>query len=57
MYTKNGAYPSFEEDLKGTLEIGKLADLAVLSDNPFMVKPEDIGKIRVEMTFIGGKRV
>ena len=57
MYTKNGAYPSFEEDLKGTLEIGKLADLAILSDNPFMVKPEDIGKICVEMTFIGGKRV
>ena len=57
VYTINGAYASFEESLKGTLEVGKLADLAVLSDNPFKVNTEDIGKIKVEMTIIGGEIV
>jgi predicted amidohydrolase YtcJ len=57
IYTINGAYASFEEDVKGTLEAGKLADFIVLSDDPFNVVPEDIGKIKVEMTIIGGKIV
>ena len=57
IYTKNGAFASFEERLKGTLEVGKLADLAVLSDDPFKINPEDIGKINVEMTIIGGEIV
>jgi predicted amidohydrolase YtcJ len=57
IYTKNGAYTSFEEHLKGTLEEGKFADLAVLSDDPFKVELEKIGKIEVEMTIIGGEVV
>ena len=57
IYTKNGAYTSFEEDLKGTLAEGKLADLVVLSEDPFKVEPEKIGRIEVEMTIIGGEVV
>jgi predicted amidohydrolase YtcJ len=54
MYTREGAYASFEEDIKGTIEKGKLADFVVLSDDPRKV---DISSIRVEMTIVGGKVV
>ncbi|MEM2098277.1 MAG: amidohydrolase [Candidatus Bathyarchaeia archaeon] len=57
MYTVNAAYAVFEENLKGTIEPGKLADLTVLSDNPLTVPPEEIVKISVELTIIGGKVV
>jgi hypothetical protein len=57
IHTANGAYASFEEDVKGTLEEGKLADLAILSENPLTVNPELIEKIVVEMTIIGGEVV
>ncbi|MCK5671014.1 amidohydrolase family protein, partial [Candidatus Bathyarchaeota archaeon] len=55
IHTVNGAHASFEEDVKGTLEEGKLADLAILSENPLTVKPEQLKKIEVEMTIIGGE--
>lgn len=55
MYTVNAAYASFEEDIKGTIAPGKLADIAVLSDDPTRVHPEQIKDIRVEMTIIGGE--
>jgi len=57
LYTINAAYASFEEDLKGTIEEGKLADMVVLSDDPFKVKPEKIREIKVLMTVVGGKIV
>ena len=57
IHTVKGAYASFEEDLKGTLEEGKLADLAILSENPLTVEPEQLKKIEVEMTIIGGEIV
>jgi predicted amidohydrolase YtcJ len=57
MYTLNGAYASFEEDIKGTFEAGKLADIAVLSENPFTVELVRIKDITVEMTIIGGEVV
>jgi predicted amidohydrolase YtcJ len=57
MYTVNGAYASFEEDIKGTIAPGKLADMVVLSDNPLAVLPERIRDLKVEMTIVGGKVV
>ncbi|MGQ9477828.1 MAG: amidohydrolase [Candidatus Bipolaricaulia bacterium] len=55
-YTLGGAYASFEEGSKGSLEPGKLADLVVLSSDPFE-QPSSIEEIRVEMAFVGGELV
>ncbi len=55
MYTTNAAYASFEEDIKGPISEGKLADMAVLSADPLASPPEELEDIRVEMTIIGGK--
>lgn len=55
--TINGAYLSFEETIKGSIEVGKFADLVVLSDDYMTVKPEDIRHIKVLMTMVGGKVV
>jgi predicted amidohydrolase YtcJ len=57
LFTINGAKIGFEEDLKGSNELGKLADFAVLSDDPYRVPREKIGNIKVEMTIVGGKVV
>jgi len=57
LYTINAAYASFEEGVKGSITPGKLADIAVLSDDPTQIPPEQIKDIRVEMTIIGGKVV
>lgn len=54
-YTANAAYTSFEENSRGTIEEGKLADMVVLSDDPFKIKPEKIGDVKVLMTFVGGQ--
>ncbi len=57
LYTVNAAYASFEEDIKGSIAPGKLADLVVLSGDPAQVPPERIKDIKVEMTIIGGRVV
>ncbi len=57
MYTLNAAYASFEEDIKGSITQGKLADLVLLSDDPTRVPPEQIKDIKVEMTIIAGEVV
>ncbi|OGN89378.1 MAG: hypothetical protein A2158_00620 [Chloroflexi bacterium RBG_13_46_14] len=57
MYTRNAACASFEEEEKGTISEGKLADLVLLSDNPTTVPPEQLKDIMVEMTIIGGEVV
>jgi predicted amidohydrolase YtcJ len=56
-YTRGSAYAAFAEDQVGTLEVGKLADLAVLSQDIFTAQPKDIGGTRVTMTMVGGKTV
>ena len=56
-YTGMAARSSFDEQQKGMIAPGKLADLVVLSDNPFTVPEEAIKDIKVEMTIIGGKIV
>ncbi len=57
MYTINNAYASFEENIKGSIEPGKLADMVVLSSD-ILTCPEDaIKNIKVEMTMVGGKIV
>ena len=55
--TLDGAYASFEEHDKGTLENGKLADLVVLQEDPFSVPAEHWLDIKVERTMLGGKWV
>ena len=55
--TANGAYLSFDEDKKGSLEVGKLADLAVLSADPLTVEENAIADIRSLMTMVGGRVV
>ncbi|MFC2020541.1 amidohydrolase [Chloroflexota bacterium] len=57
MYTINAAYASFEEEIKGSIIRGKLADMVLLSDDPTQTPPEQIKDIRVEMTIIGGEVV
>ncbi len=55
--TLNGAYASFEEDIKGSLEVGKLADLVVLGQDPTRVEPAALISIHVERTMVGGRWV
>jgi predicted amidohydrolase YtcJ len=56
-YTRGSAYAAREEDRLGTLEAGKSADLAVLSQDIFGVNPDTIAKTRVTMTMVGGRVV
>jgi predicted amidohydrolase YtcJ len=56
-YTRGGAYARFSENHIGTLEPGKEADLAVLSQDIFSVPSEEIGKTHVVLTLVGGKTV
>ena len=56
-YTQGSAYARFSEDRLGTLEPGKEADLAVLSQDIFSAAHEEIGKTHVTLTMVGGKVV
>jgi predicted amidohydrolase YtcJ len=56
-YTSDGAYASFEEGIKGTLEPGKLADFVVLDHDITKVDPVEIRDIKVLQTYVGGKKV
>lgn len=57
LFTINAAAIGFEENDKGTISEGKLADMAIVSENPFICEPERIKDITVEMTIVGGKIV
>ncbi|MDR7454274.1 MAG: amidohydrolase family protein, partial [Armatimonadota bacterium] len=57
LWTRNGAYATFEEHRKGSLEPGKWADLAVLTEDYLTVPEERIKDIRVSLTMVGGQIV
>ena len=57
MYTIDAAYSSNDENIKGSVETGKIADLTVLSDDPRYVSPNRIVDITVDMTLVGGRVV
>ena len=56
-FTTGAAYANYEENIKGSIEPGKFADLVVLSDDIFAVDKDSIKDIKVEKTLIGGKVV
>jgi hypothetical protein len=56
-YTRGSAYAEFAESRVGTLEVGKFADLAVLSQDIFSLPAKSVGKTRVLLTLVGGKVV
>ena len=55
--TTNGAYLTFDEDKRGTLETGKFADLAVLNADPLTVEESAIADLKSHMTMVGGRIV
>ncbi|MBX3436790.1 MAG: amidohydrolase [Planctomycetaceae bacterium] len=57
LYTHGSAWFSHEDDRKGTLEPGRFADLAVLSDDYFAVEPEEIRGLECVLTMVGGRVV
>ncbi len=57
LYTLDNAWLAFEEEDKGSIEVGKLGDLVVLGQDPTAVDPTTIDSIRVEMTISGGEVV
>ena len=56
-YTCGGAYASFEENIKGKISPGMLADFVVLEENPFETPPEKLREIPVRETYLGGRKV
>jgi hypothetical protein len=57
LYTRNGAYAGFEEDLKGALEPGKLADFVVVDRDVLTVPADELKDVKVLQTFVGGRSV
>jgi predicted amidohydrolase YtcJ len=55
--TIDAAWQTFEENIKGTIEVGKLADFTILDQNPLKVSPDQIKNITVKEVIIGGKEV
>ncbi len=57
MYTIDAAFASFDEQVKGSIESGKYADLTILKDNPLKVEKEKLKEIQVVMTIVNGQIV
>ena len=55
VYTAHSAFAGMEEKTKGSIEVGKFADFAVLSENPLTCSDDDLKNINAEMTIVGGK--
>ena len=56
-FTLGSAYASFEDHLKGSITEGKLADLAVLSEDITAIPPDAIRHVQIDMTILDGKIV
>ena len=55
MCTYNGYYTSFDEKERGSLEVGKIADMVILSADPYAIPSDEIGDLRVEKLILGGE--
>ena len=56
-YTLDGAYAEFEEDFKGSIEVGKAADFTIFNKNIMTIPEQEILKTKVSMTVVGGEIV
>lgn len=56
-FTIQGAFASFEEKEKGSIEAGKLADFIILSEDPFLVPERELRRVKVEETYLEGERI
>lgn len=56
-WTHGSAFASFDDDNRGTIAVGKLADFVVLNTDPRQVEPHEVGEIQVDLTVIGGEIV
>ena len=54
MCTYNGAWTCFDEKERGSLEVGKVADMVILSENPYEMQVSELGKLKVESLLLGG---
>jgi predicted amidohydrolase YtcJ len=57
LYTRNGAYAGFEEDKKGMLSPGKLADFIVIDRDLLAVPVDELKDVKVQETYVGGQRI
>ena len=57
MFTYEGAYASFVENVRGSISVGKYADLVVIDKDIFALPAEEIHTAAVDMTMVGGKMV
>lgn len=57
MYTKNAAFSSFEENIKGSISVGKLSDFIVLDQDPFEIDANALKDVVVEKTYLSGEEV
>ncbi|MCQ2584344.1 MAG: amidohydrolase family protein [Treponema sp.] len=56
MCTINGYYTSFDDDKRGSLEVGKSADMVVLSENPYTINPSEIKNLKVCELYLSGEK-
>ena len=56
-YTRGSAYAEFQETEKGSITLGKLADMVLLSDDIFTIDPARIREVKVLKTIVGGRIV
>ena len=55
MCTYNGAWVTFDEQERGSLEAGKAADMVILSQNPYAMPKEELNQLKVEALYLEGK--